>query len=93
MDPAVKRIHDREVDFCSNFNALDFEGAASCYRVEGVLMPPGIDAVNGRDKIAIFLQSFHTSGSVKVQCDPIDVHRLSEEKVFHYGHPLFHSFC
>ena len=81
MADSDKQIREMEVRFVDGFNKKDFVMAASCYKVDGVLMPPGREAVIGRDEIATFLKGLYDSGLVKVKCDILNMHTINSANV------------
>merc|ERR1712080_332246 len=88
-DAATARIYQLEDQFCNGFNTQDFASAAACYRVDGTLMPPGIDEVKGRDEIGKFLKSFYESGSVHCECKILNLHKINESNIIELSHFTF----
>lgn len=68
-----REIQDADRAFEANFDRHDADGMAGLYTAEGQLLPPGSDAVSGRNDIAAFWQGVFDMGVASARLETVEV--------------------
>jgi len=73
VSDAAIAIHTANSDFMSVFRRADPEGMAALYTDDGTLLPPGGDAIQGRDGIAAFWRSVMDMGIASAELETVEL--------------------
>ena len=71
-DDETRHIRELSDNFSKNVVRQDFQGLASLYTEDAVLMPPGQAAVSGRSDIRKFMEAFPPTSKFEFQIDDVD---------------------
>lgn len=78
---ATAVIEAENAKFVAAFNAGDADAVAALYTEDGMILPPGGDAVSGRDGIAEFWAAAMESGVAGARLTVDEVHDIGDDTI------------